>query len=198
MNKIILCSILLISTSCSTKSQETNKVLASTDNTIASTGVNLPLNPFETITTFKEPYNPHSPYHLDLKIENTVANTTLLELFITLRDSSYFVSPNAKRDFKGRFSMTIDENNNVEASGKLIEIPLSVEEIDTHPYVNGSVNWVRENTTYKLPLKVKTNKDFEVSGLIRFTIEPRCSLEEIPFIVSQKSGKLTVRLAGGC
>jgi hypothetical protein len=197
MKRILISSFILISISCSTKSQESDKVIASTDKEIAFNEVNLPLNPFETIQ-FKEPYNPHSPYHLDLKIENTETGSKQLELFITLKDDSHFVSPNEKKDFKGKFSMTLDESSLIETQGKLIEIPLSVEEINTHHLVDGTVKWVRENTTYKLPFNVKTDKDFEVSGLIRFTIEPRCSLEEIPFIVSQKSGVLSVRLAGGC
>ncbi|TYA59001.1 hypothetical protein [Formosa maritima] len=193
MNRLILCSFILLNMSCSTKSQEVVK-----QDDIASTAVNLPLNPYESVS-FKEPYNPHSPYHLDLKIEDTETDSQKLVLFITLKGDAHFVSPNAKKDFKGKFNMSLDENSYIETLGKLIEIPLSVEEIiDPHHYVNGVVNWVRENTTYKLPLKVLTDKDFEVTGLIRFTIEPRCSLEEIPFIISQKSEELSVRLSGGC
>ncbi|PWK19889.1 hypothetical protein [Xanthomarina spongicola] len=190
MNRIVLCFILLIFISFSTKSQESGKEIASTE-------VNLPLNPFETIT-YKEPYSPHSPYHLDLKIENTETDSKQLVVFITLKGDSYFVSPHAKKDFKGRFSMTLDESSNLATQGHIIEIPQSVEEIDTHHLVDGTVNWVKENTTYKLPLNVNTDKDFEATGAIRFTIEPRCTFEEIPFMISQKSGKLSVKLIGGC
>jgi hypothetical protein len=176
--------------SCSTKSQEPVKEIASAE-------VNLPLNPYETIS-FKEPYSPHSPYHLDLKIEKTETDENQLSIFITLKGDAHFVSPHAKRDFKGKFSMTLEDTNLIETNGDLLETPQSVEEFDTHHFVNGTVNWVRENTTYKLPFKVKTEKDFEIHGLIRFTIEPRCTLEEIPILVSQKSGQLSVRISGGC
>jgi hypothetical protein len=191
MNRIFLSILFLLSISCS-KSQETVKQEA-----IASVEVNLPLNPYESIS-FKEPYSPHSPYHLDLKIEKTETTTKHLTLFITLKGDAHFVSPYAKRDFKGKFSMTLEENKFIETENHLIEIPPSVEEIDTHHYVNGTVNWVRENTTYKLPFKVLTETDFEVLGLIRFTIEPRCTLEEIPIVVRQESGQLTVSISGGC
>lgn len=190
MNRFIICSIILLSISCSTKSQEVVKEIASAE-------VNLPLNPYETIA-FKEPYSPHSPYHLDLKIEDIETTTKNLTLFITLRGDAHFVSPHEKRDFKGKFSMTLEESNLIETDGNLIEIPQSIEETDTHHYKDGTVNWVRENTTYKLPFNVLTDKDFEIPGLIRFTIEPRCTLEEIPIIVRQKSGQLTVSIAGGC
>jgi len=197
MNRILLGFILLISISCSTKSQKSDKAIASIEEEMISSNVSLPLNPFETISV-KEAYSPHSPYHLDLKIENTEDNSKQLVVFITLKGDSYFVSPHAKGDFKGRFSMTIDENSKLAVEGDIIEIPKSVEEIDTHHHVNGTVKWVRENTTYKLPLKVMTKEDFEVTGIIKFTIEPRCTFEEIPILVSQKSGELSVKLNGGC
>lgn len=197
MNRILLGFILLISISCSTKSQESDKAIASIEEDMIPSNVNLPLNPFEIISA-KEPYSPHSPYHLDFKIENTEDNSKQLVVFITLKGDSYFVSPNANGDFKGRFSMTIDENKNLEVEGDIIEIPKSVEETDTHHHVNGTVKWVKENTTYKLPLKVMTDEDFEATGIIRFTIEPRCTFEEIPFLISQKFGELSVKLNGGC
>lgn len=190
MNRIVFSCFLLLSFSCSTKSQEPAKEIASTE-------VNLPMNPFETIS-YKEPYNPHSPYHLNLNIEKTETDAKQLTLFITLKEDAHFVSPHASKDFKGKFSMTLKENDMLVMTDEIIEIPRSVEEIDTHPFVNGTVNWVRENTLYKQPIKVMTNDDFEITGFIRFTIEPRCSYEEIPFVVSQASGVLTVKLAGGC
>ncbi|PWI29309.1 hypothetical protein DI383_12795 [Flavobacteriaceae bacterium LYZ1037] len=180
--------------SCSTKNEDPVKAIASSEAEITSTEVNLPLNPL----AFKEPYNPHSPYHLDLKIEHTETDAQQLVVFITLKGDAHFVSPHAKREFKGKFSMTIDESNMLTTEDHLIEVPQSVEEFDSHHLINGTVNWVRDNTTYKLPIQVISEKDFEVTGLIRFTIEPRCTLEEIPFKVHQKSGILTVELVGGC
>lgn len=53
---------------------------------------------------------------------------------------------------------------------------------------------MRENTTYKQALKVNSETDFKVSGLIQFTIEPRCSLEKIGY----KSGSISVIKLLGC
>ncbi|WP_417856945.1 hypothetical protein [Xanthomarina gelatinilytica] len=190
MNKIVLSCFLLLCLNCSTNSQQAMKDTAVPE-------VMLPLNPFETIS-YKEPYNPHSPYHLDLKMETTEAGTKQLSLFITLKDNAYFVSPHAKKDFKGKFSMTIEDSSKLSMTDDIIEIPRSVEEMDTHPFVDGKVNWVRENTLYKQNLNILTKDDFEVTGFIRFTIEPRCTYEEIPFKVTQSSGVLQVTLVAGC
>ncbi|HCY80824.1 MAG TPA: hypothetical protein DHV22_04055, partial [Xanthomarina gelatinilytica] len=104
----------------------------------------------------------------------------------------------AKKDFKGKFSMTIEDSSKLNMTDDIIEIPRSVEEMDTHPFVDGKVNWVRENTLYKQNLNILTKDDFEVTGFIRFTIEPRCTYEEIPFKVTQSSGVLQVTLVAGC
>ncbi len=63
-----------------------------------------------------------------------------------------------------------------------------------HPFTNGTVNWVRVNTNYKQQLEVATQVDFQVFGYIQFTIEPRCSLEKIPFIIKKENGKLKFEL----
>ena len=55
-----------------------------------------------------------------------------------------------------------------------------------------------ESTTYKHDLKVSSDQDFEVGGMVRFTIEPRCTFEGIPFMISSKDGKLSVRFLDGC
>jgi hypothetical protein len=55
------------------------------------------------------------------------------------------------------------------------------------------VNWVDVDTRYEYPLTVSTAEDFEVKGMIRFTIEPRCTLEEIPFVITQRSGALSIQ-----
>src|SRR5690606_19958876 len=190
MNKIVLSCLFLLSFYCNTKSQERKPKMA-------ATVVNLPLNPFETIA-YKEPYNPHSPYHLAIKVETTEAGTKQLSLFITLKGNAYFVSPHATEDFKGKFSLTIEDSNKLTMTDDIIEIPRSVEEMDTHPFVNGKVNWVRENTLYKQNLKTLTKEDFEVTGFIKFSIEPRCTYEEIPFKITQTSGVLQVKLVRGC
>ena len=130
-------------------------------------------------------------YTLHFEIENT-DNKPSLVISVKLHNDSYFVSPNANRDFKGKFYMNLGSYTHLGFEGDIIEIPRSVEEFDSHPYVNGFVNWVKVNTTYKQPLHIKLQEDFVAYGRVRFTIEPRCTLEEIPFIISYKNGVMTL------
>lgn len=134
-------------------------------------------------------------YDLQFKIETTSDNNHNLIIGVKLHNGSHFVSPHAKQGFKGKFFMDLGSYTDLEFNGEIIETPKSVEEFDAYPFVNRSVNWVRVNTTYKQPLQVKSTKDFEVFGRIRFTIEPRCTLEEIPFSISYNSGKLKIKEA---
>ncbi len=132
------------------------------------------------------------PYNIMFNIETTENNTHYLVISMELNNNSYFVSPNAKRAFKGKFYMDLGSYKDLDFDGTIIENPLSVEEVDMHPFVNGTVNWVRENTTYKQALKVKSTDNFEVFGRIQFTIEPRCTLEDIPFAITCKDGVLKI------
>lgn len=112
---------------------------------------------------------------------------------MNLKRDAYFVSPNAKRDFSGKFTIVLDETDKIQTNGNLIETPLSEEELDKG---GGLVNWVRKNTHYKQKLKVLSDENFEVRGHIQFTIEPRCTLEKVPFILLHKDGKLSLNMDG--
>ncbi|PNQ73076.1 hypothetical protein C1T31_08785 [Hanstruepera neustonica] len=113
-----------------------------------------------------------------------------------LKDGGHFVSPNATGYFSGKFTMVIDDTDAFEVIGKLIENPLTKEELDLHPFINGPVNWVRENTTYTQQIQLNTENSFEVHGYIQFTIEPACTLEKIPFIIKQNDGVLKFEFFG--
>ena len=130
-------------------------------------------------------------YTLHFEIEK-IKNKPVLTISINLHNESYFVSPHAKRDFKGKFYMDLGSYKHLDFEGDIMETPRSVVEFDSHPFVNGVVNWVRVNTTYKQVLQVKSQEDFVVFGRVRFTIEPRCTLEEIPFGISYKNGVMTL------
>lgn len=132
-------------------------------------------------------------YTLHFEIENVDNQKPSLVIAIKLHNDSHYISPNAKRDFKGKFYMDLGSYSHLGFEDNIIETPLSIEEFDSHPFVNGTVNWVRVNTIYKQHLDVKTQEDFEVFGRLRFTIEPRCTLEEIPFAISYKAGVMKVK-----
>lgn len=131
-----------------------------------------------------------------IRVDKQSDDEYVLSVQMILKKESYFVSPNAKRDFSEKFTIVLTEADKLKLSNAIIETPLSKEEIDSHPFVNGPVNWVRVNTNYKQTLKVLSNENFEVSGYLQFTIEPRCTMEKVFFILSNVDGKLSLKMDG--
>ncbi|WP_026703411.1 hypothetical protein [Flavobacterium soli] len=128
-----------------------------------------------------------------IRVDKQNSDEYVLSVQMNLKKNAYFVSPNAKRDFSGKFMLVLDEPGKIQTNGNLIETPLSKEELDKG---EGLVNWVRKNTHYKQRLKVLSDENFEVRCYIQFTIEPRCTLEKVPFILLQKDGKLSLNMEG--
>ena len=128
-----------------------------------------------------------------IRVDKVIQNEYVLSIQMNLKNGSYFISPNEESDFTGKFIINITNSEKIIANEAIIETPLSKGELNNH---GSLVNWVRQSTNYKQTLKVLTNDDFEVSGYIQFTIEPRCTLEKIPFILSNTNGKLSIRIDG--
>ena len=133
-----------------------------------------------------------SLYDLNIKIETNNDKHSLV-FSIKLKNDSYFISPNEKRVFSGKFFYDLGTYDKVDFSGEVIETPISIKEVDSDNH--GAISWVRKNTIYKQLLNLKSVDDFEVYGRVKFTIEPRCTLEVIPFNISYKSGKLIIKEA---
>lgn len=185
MKKATLILFLLILINCTKKKNNTT-------NTIAS---NNKINYTETsLNYFDSQKKVTKPYQLNIKSEKIKNNIHEITIAIALNNGAYFVSPNSERDFKGKFKVIFDKYETIKLTNKLQEIPLSVEEIDPHPFVNGAVNWVRKDTKYKQRIQLTSKNDFQVEGIIQFTIEPRCSLEQIPFIIKHENGKLKTEI----
>lgn len=182
MKNVLLPFCLLFALSCKIDSSKTQSNIDS----VYVQNTDIALNKQELYG----PDLPSEPYELKLDIHQLNNGIYDLEIQMLLFNNAYFVSPNAKRDFKGKFTFFIDTNNSFTLKNNLIETPLSEEEHDSHPFVDGLVNWVRVNTSYNQRLKITTKEDFEVRGYIQFTIEPRCTLEKIPVILKCKNGKL--------
>jgi len=180
MNKLIITFILLISLSCKIDKKQSPKVREIAKLEIPKISIPTVENNEKTIVD--------ELYTFQFKIEKTKNDKHNLVINIKLHNGSYFISPNATRDFSGKFYMDLGSYKDLSFNGNIIETPRTVEEYDIHPFTNGLVNWVRVNTTYTQPLNIQSENDFEVFGRVRFTIEPRCSLEEIPFAISYKNG----------
>jgi hypothetical protein len=132
------------------------------------------------------------PYELAFEVEKSGENQYTMITIMNLFGGSFYVSPHSKRDFKGKLTIEIAENNNLKLGNNFIETPRSKEVIDPHPFVNGPVNWVKEDTRYEHQLIPISKEDFDVGGKIFFTIEPKCTLEEIPVMFKYRSGVLTI------
>lgn len=128
-----------------------------------------------------------------IRVDKQHDDDYVLSVQMNLKKDAHFVSSNAKRDFSGKFTIVLNEPGKIQTIGTLIENPLSIEELDQR---EGLVNWVRKNTHYRQKLRVLSGGNFEVKGHIQFTIEPRCTLEKVPFILSYVDGKLILRIDG--
>jgi hypothetical protein len=132
------------------------------------------------------------PYELAFEVKKTADNQYDLITTMKLFGGSFYVSPHSTRDFKGKFTIDIAADGNLKLGDDFIEIPRSKEVIDPHQFVNGAVNWVKEDTRYEHRLTVTSQEDFDIGGKIIFTIEPKCTLEEIPVLFKYRSGVLTI------
>lgn len=181
MNRILLVMALLLIISCQKDQGKSSKTLANLEK------VEHIKNNEQSV--FEDAIETKNLYSIDLTYNQLGDNTFALVIDMTLKDDAHYVSPNSKVAYKGRFTLSLKDHKDLELIGNLMEAPETVEEIDLHPFINGPVNWVRENTRYEQRIKINTNDDFQTYGVIQFTIEPRCTLEKIPVAISYHEGK---------
>jgi len=136
------------------------------------------------------------PYDLGFSLEKATGNEYTLTTTMKLHGGSFYVSPHSTRDFKGKFSVELANDDHLTLANDFKEIPRSKEEIDPHQFVNGPVNWVNVDTKYEHTFNVTSKADFDLGGKYRFTIEPKCTLEEVPFMIKSRSGVLTMEKWG--
>ena len=151
----------------------------------------LPVSMYDLPLIYKEAVLEH-PYELAFDVEKAGEDQYTMITTMKLFGGSFYISPHSKRDFKGKFTIEIAPNENLKLGSDFIETPRSKEVIDLHPFVNGPVNWVKEDTKYEYPLITNSKEDFDIGGKIFFTIEPKCTLEEIPIMFKYRSGVLTI------
>jgi hypothetical protein len=139
-----------------------------------------------------EEINKHEePYDLSLQVEKWKNGTYNLIIKMELKKDAHYVSPNSKGNYSGIFAMIIDKNTKLRMNGKFSESPLSKESVD--PWTGNPASFVREDTTHIQQFTISDTNDFEISGLIQFTIEPRCTLEKIKFTITNTSGKIEIK-----
>lgn len=177
MNKSLVILLLLFNNFSSLNNQTEGKVIVENDNKT------------EVIVIDDDLYN------LQIKVKS-INGVPSLVIAIALHKGAHFVSPNEKKKFTGKFYMDLGSYNDIEFKGSILEKPLSkIEVCGPYPVKNvgdKNVRNITSDTTYTQPLNVKSQEDFEVFRRIQFTIEPRCTFEEIPFGIRYKNGKFSV------
>ena len=148
---------------------------------------NVPLNTYE--------YN-NDPYRLKLRIENEKKSNGITEYTLRLEmvmdDGAFYVSPNnTYGEYMGVFDVSLNNSENLQLDDVITETPKSV--LSTDPFTGDPVYTVTENTVHTIKLIVRTNEDFEVTGTVKFVIEPKCTLEETPFTITYKEGELKIK-----
>mgnify|MGYP006116560939 CR=1 FL=1 len=144
-----------------------------------------------TVSEAEEVNKNKDPYNITFNLEKTEVNNIYnLVVNMELFDGAYFLSPSSDIMFLGRFDISMKVNDFIELDMNYIGIPLSIKEND--PVGNGPTMVQRANSIYKKQFKINTTKDFETTGLVVFTIEPKCTLENISYTITSKAGKLTV------
>lgn len=125
------------------------------------------------------------PYKLSLNLNKLNDIEYLLNIEIQLKKDAFFASLNSKEDYKGKLKIDFPENDCIQLVSKLNETPLS-KTISN----NDLSDWVKDTTMYHQKFSIKTKDNFKTSGVIRFVIEPRCTLEEIGIILIYENGEL--------
>jgi hypothetical protein len=131
------------------------------------------------------------PYDVKFQVKKLKSKTYNLIIDMELEKDAHYVSPNSKGNYSGIFTMILEDNKKIHVNGKFSESPQSKESVD--PWSGNPVNFVQEDTTHKQQFTIANTNDFEVSGYIQFTIEPRCTLEKVHFKIMQKSGVLEIQ-----
>ncbi len=193
MTRFILTFVLVAILGCNNKDTQSRDLAMATHKT--ETQATCKKGPLE-YSLFDQPDLNRELYAVAFRAEQQDALIHNLIIDMRLKNDGHFVSPNATRDFKGKFTMIIDDSDAIAVEGKLIENPLTREELDLHPFVNGPVNWVRENTTYTQQITLLTENSFEVKGYIQFVIEPACTMEKVPFIIKYSNNTLKFEFFG--
>lgn len=187
MNRFLIVSVLALSVSCSNTNKETPEQAINTAPNTEIAAIYPATNP-NNVWEGKD-------YTLHVNMIPASNGVYTLQLRMELYNGAHFISPNAVRDFKGKFTINIEDSEQLETRSKILETPLSIEELDPHPFVDGTVNWVRTNTTYTQDFKATTTDYFYVEGFATFTIEPACTLEKIRFFIKNNQGELYAEIA---
>lgn len=168
-------------------------ILATTSGrTIAQGGI-----PFLDVFSENRGTEGEDPYSVDYTITEVDGETFELAVKITPDRGAYLLSAYADPSYSGKLSFTMDNTTSLHYGEKWVESPQVIPSL--LPKSNhAKAKMIMTPTTYTRTFKLLKNTDFDVSGALRFVIEPRCTLEEMSFRLSRKEGKLSVESLPDC
>lgn len=144
----------------------------------------------DTVSLLNQAETSDEPFDIALQIDKIDDDVYVLAITMEIDSGSWVVSPLAYNYPYGKMDISITDKGHLVKEDSLLEIPESKEVFD--PVFEESYKLIEEKTIFTQKLKVLTQDDFEVSGLIWFVLEPICDPYEVAFIISYKSGEMEI------
>jgi hypothetical protein len=176
MNLLVTLLLVLLSISCVENNPKNNVAVESIHT--------------ENSSIKKHQFDIDKPYLVTLKINKTNNNEFSLITLVDIYDKEFLSGPHSNGFFVGDFAISLEETNNITIKDPIVKSPKPIETTD--PWGDGQVNWIKRNTTYSQKFTINSTQDFKVTGYINFEMEPKKSIENTKFIISQNDGTLSV------
>jgi len=130
-------------------------------------------------------------YSIELSVEKI--NDTEFKLVTKIRlDSMSYMAPISNSTMSGIFKININDSIYLNSNHKLIEHACPI--ITNYVWINAPYKVILGYVEYDQKLSLVSSTSFVTSGVFQFVIEPRCTLEKIPFTLSYKNGDMKVSL----
>jgi hypothetical protein len=131
------------------------------------------------------------PYSLELNVEKINTHEFKLVSIIKI-DSLSYMMPIANTTMSGIFKFSIVDTNQLNTNYILVEHACPV--VTNFVWSNAPQKVIKGYVEYDQKLSVISTTDFVSTGFIQFVIEPRCTLEKIPFTISYMKGEMKVSI----
>ena len=130
------------------------------------------------------------PYSILLTIEEENDSTFYLHSTLKIDSLSYMAST-VNTTMSGIFKVNLIENSFINSTHDLIEKACPV--VTNFVWSNSPQKVIMGKVEYIQKLTLNTQNEFTAKGEVQFVIEPRCTLEKIPFTLTFQNGNLSVK-----
>lgn len=176
MNQLIVFMALIIASSCAQRIEQNSDI----------TNVGQ-INKSEIVN---KRTTPESSYQVTFEIDSSRSPEPRMIISIDIFDKDFLESPHANGYYTDSSTLLLDENSKLVLKDSLETLQKSIESTD--PWGHGRVNLVRRNSTFAQKLILKSPNDFEVSGTFSFVLAPEIDLQEVKFMIKNRSGNLVI------